>query len=50
MRDPQRQRSANSVSSMMRNSEFDYLLLLPSGLGVAFMVWVFWNLGKQIKR
>ena len=34
----------------MAHSVFDYLFLLPFALGVAFMVWVLWKLGKQIKR
>jgi hypothetical protein len=34
----------------MNHSDLRYLFVIPLGLGIAFMVWVFWNLAKQIKR
>jgi hypothetical protein len=39
-----------AVNPMIRNPEFDYLFVLLTGLAVAFMLWVFWNLSKQIGR
>ena len=35
---------------MIRNSGLDYLLVLPVGFAVGFMLWVFWNLSKQIGK
>jgi hypothetical protein len=35
---------------MVHRYDFDLLFVLPFAAGVAFMVWVFWNLTKQIKR
>jgi hypothetical protein len=39
-----------AVSPMIRNTEVDYLFVLLVGLAVAFMLWVFWNLSKQIGK
>jgi hypothetical protein len=39
-----------AVNPMIRNPDFDYLFVLLAGLAVAFMLWVFWNLSKQIGR
>jgi hypothetical protein len=38
------------VCWMVHSYEFDLLFVVPFALGVAFMLWVFWNLAKQIKR
>ncbi len=35
---------------MIRNSDLYYLLVLPVGFAVGFMLWVFWNLSKQIGK
>ena len=35
---------------MIQVSEFDLLFFLPMGLAVAFLLWVFWNLARQIHR
>jgi hypothetical protein len=35
---------------MIRNANLDYLLVVPVALAVSFMVWVLWNLTKQIRR
>jgi len=35
---------------MVHSYDFDLLFFVPFALGVAFMVWVFWNLAKQMKR
>jgi hypothetical protein len=35
---------------MNQNIGLDYLLVLPVGCAVAFMLWVFWNLSKQINK
>jgi hypothetical protein len=35
---------------MIRNFGFDYLFVLLVGFAVAFMLWVFWNLTKQIGK
>jgi hypothetical protein len=43
-------RRALAVISMTLNSDLDYLVLLPVGMALSFMIWVFWNLAKQIKR
>lgn len=34
----------------MHISDFEFLLLIPFGLAIAFMIWVFWNLTKQLKQ
>jgi hypothetical protein len=39
-----------AVNPMIRNPDFDYLFVLLTVLAVAFMLWVFWNLSKQIGR
>jgi hypothetical protein len=38
------------VCWMVHSYDFDLLFFVPFALGVAFMVWVFWNLAKQMKR
>ena len=38
------------VRGKMRSSTFDYLFLLPFALAETFLVWVLWNLSKQIRR
>ncbi len=43
-------RAAFGVRWMVHSYDFDLLFVVPFALGVAFMVWVFWNLAKQIKR
>jgi len=35
---------------MAHTSDLDYLFLIPLGLGLAFMLWVLWNLTRQLKR
>ncbi len=35
---------------MTHGFDFAYLFLIPLALGLVFMVWVLWNLTKQIKR
>ena len=35
---------------MVNNYNLDYLFVVPFALAVAFMLWVFWNLARQIKR
>jgi hypothetical protein len=32
---------------MPHMSETDWFLLIPLGLAVAFMIWVFWMLGRE---
>jgi hypothetical protein len=34
----------------MHTPELIYLFVIPFGLAIGFMVWVFWNLTKQIGR
>lgn len=35
---------------MIGTSHLDYLFLFPVGLAIVFLLWLFWNLAKQIKR
>lgn len=35
---------------MTQASDVDYLFLIPLGLSITFMVWVLWNLTRQLKR
>ncbi len=35
---------------MTHVSDFAYLLLIPLGLALAFLLWVLWNLTRQLKR
>lgn len=37
-------------AAIVQNSQLDFLFLLPIGLAVAFLLWVFWNLVKQMHR
>lgn len=34
---------------MIHNYDFDFLFLLPFALAIGFMLWVLWNLAKQLK-
>lgn len=35
---------------MVQHDIFDLLFILPCSLGLVFMLWVFWQLCKQIRR
>jgi hypothetical protein len=34
----------------MHTADLIYLSVIPFGFAIAFMVWVFWNLTKQIRQ
>ena len=44
------ERKAGTGTASMHSFDFRSLLLIPLVLAIAFMVWVFWNFGKDYNR